>query len=68
MNVQEHVPARSECDVISHQSPSLNMLRYINAALMHDENEYQGQPVRNGAIISLLYVGTIEHMGSFVQF
>lgn len=68
MHVQEHMPARSECDVISHQSPWINKLRYSYAAPMHDENEYQCQSVRNGAIISLPYFGTIEHMGSFVQF
>jgi len=35
---------------------------------MHNENEYQSQPVRNGGIISSLYVGTTEQLGSFVQF
>jgi hypothetical protein len=67
MHVQEHMPAQSEC-VISHQSPWINALRYSYAATMHDKNEYQSQPTRTGGIISSLHVGTIEQMGSFVQF
>jgi len=27
MHVQKHMPAQSECDVISHQSPWINTLR-----------------------------------------
>jgi len=68
MHVQEHMTARSECDVISRQSPWINTLRYSYAAPMHDENEYQSQLVRTGAIISSMYVGVIEHTGSFVRF
>jgi hypothetical protein len=66
MHVQEHMPARSECDVISHQSSWINTLRYSYAALMHDVNEYQSQPVRTGGIISSLHDGTTEQMGNFV--
>ena len=68
MHVQEHMPTQSECDVISHHSPWIKTLRYSYAAPMHDENEYQSQPVRTGGIISTLHVGTIEQMGSFVRF
>ena len=68
MHLLEHMPARLECDVISHQSPWINTLRDSYAATMHDENEYQSQLVRTGGVISSLHVGTIEQMGSFVQF
>jgi len=68
MHVQEHMPARSECDVISHQPSWINTLRYSYAAPMHDVNEYQSQPVRTVGIISSLHDKTIEQMVSFVRF
>jgi hypothetical protein len=33
---------------------------------MHDENEYQSQPVRTREIISSLHVGTIERMAQIL--